>query len=47
MKPNFLLLSLVWFSLITAAFSAAKTDEDRQRIFESLKWIAEGTIPLE
>ncbi len=47
MKSNILLLSLVWFSLVTAGFSAAKTDEERQKIFESLKWRTEGSIPLE
>lgn len=38
---------LAWLCLATAGFSAAKTDEEQQQIFESLKWITEGTIPLE
>ncbi len=47
MKVNTLISCLAWLSLATAGFSAAKTDEERQQIFESLKWITEGTIPLE
>ncbi len=47
MKTNALQLFLAWLCLATTVTSAPKTPEERQKIVDSLKWISEGTIPLE
>ena len=47
MKSTSLILSLTWLGLAITGFSAPKTDEERQKIVDSLRWRTEGDVPLE
>lgn len=41
------ILALAWCCILAGAVAAPQTDEERQRIVESLRWRTEGIIPLE
>jgi uncharacterized membrane-anchored protein len=47
MKPSPLLRLFAFLLLTSAAFAAPKSEADEQKILDSLKWRADGTIPLE
>lgn len=47
MKSRFVLRCIVWLSLIASGLSAEKTDEERQKIVDSLEWRTDTTLPLE
>src|SRR5205085_5367244 len=46
-KTILLLVSIAWIGFASTGLSVPKTDEERQKIVDSLKWRTDQAIPLE